>query len=85
MEVKEQHGVTEETPEQQVLRREEQRAVQDLLEELPEPYFTAVRLFYYQDYSYQEIAERTGLPLKTVESQLYRARKMLRSKGERLR
>jgi RNA polymerase sigma-70 factor (ECF subfamily) len=44
---------------------------------LPLKQQTAIILRYVQEYNYQEIAEVMGLPLNTVKSHLFRARKQL--------
>lgn len=46
---------------------------------LPEPQRRVVILRYLQDFTYEEIAETTQLPLNTVKSHLYRGRKKLQS------
>lgn len=75
----------EETPLQNVIRRERVSELKRVVEELSEPYRTVTKLFYFDHYSYQEIATQIGSSVKTVESQLYRARRILREKGDRLR
>jgi RNA polymerase sigma factor (sigma-70 family) len=45
---------------------------------LPEAQQTAVVLRYIQEYNYQEIAEAMGMPINTVKSHLFRARKQLK-------
>lgn len=47
---------------------------------LPEQYREVVAMKYVDDLSYQEISEATGLSVETIESRLFRARKMLREK-----
>lgn len=73
------------TPEQRVIEREQQESLRDLIANLQEPYRSVMLQHYLAGLSYQEIAERTGLPLKTMESRLYRGRRMLRerSRGDR--
>jgi RNA polymerase sigma-70 factor (ECF subfamily) len=48
-----------------------------LLDELPEGQRRAVRLFYLEERSYDEVSRLLGLPLNTVRSHLHRARKRL--------
>lgn len=84
-EVTENDWVTHETPEQIVLAEERSSKLHKIVDELGEPYRTSVRMYYFEQRSYQEIAERRGITAKTVESQLYRARAMMRKKGEELR
>jgi RNA polymerase sigma-70 factor, ECF subfamily len=57
---------------------EEKRAVRQAVDALEEKYRTVVVLQYYQKMSYEEIAAVLGLPLKTVETRLYRARRLLK-------
>jgi len=46
--------------------------------ELPKKYRIAVHLYYYEDYTVKQIAEITGNTETAVQTQLYRARKMLK-------
>jgi RNA polymerase sigma-70 factor, ECF subfamily len=48
-----------------------------LLAELPPVYRQAVRLFYWEEKSYDEVAAMLGLPAGTVKTYLHRARKQL--------
>jgi RNA polymerase sigma factor (sigma-70 family) len=61
-----------------LLASEERRAVERAVLGLEERYRSIVVLHYYQKLSYEEIATVLGMPLKTVETRLYRARRMLR-------
>lgn len=64
---------------EQGLQDEEQRAsVRRAVEALDERYRSVIILLYYQELSYEQIAEVLGVPLKTVETRLYRARRQLR-------
>ena len=47
---------------------------------LPQKYRTVVHLYYYEDYSVREIAEIISIKETTVQTQLQRAREMLKSK-----
>ncbi len=69
-----------EQPEQMSLHREERDAVQRIVAELPEKYRLIVGLYHFQQLSYREIAQITGLPVKTVETRLYRGKAMLKQK-----
>ena len=66
------------TPEHLVISKEEKTDLRRIVNQLQEPYQTVVKLYYFEELSYQEIMERTGIPAKTIESQLYRGRKMLK-------
>src|SRR5579884_3397030 len=50
------------------------------LAELPEAFRTPVILFYFEDFSYRDIAEQMDLPIGTVMSRLARAKAHLRSR-----
>ncbi len=62
--------------------REQKEDVRRALDALQEKYRTVLVLLYYQDMSYEQIAAILDVPLKTVETRLYRARKMLRERLE---
>lgn len=57
----------------------EDRAVLRAVMELPEKYRTAIYLYYYEDYSTDEIARLTGTPAATVRTRLRRGRELLRA------
>lgn len=48
--------------------------------ELPEPYKTPAVLHFDEGLTAKEISDRTKVPIKTVQSQIYRARQMLQKK-----
>ncbi len=52
--------------------------LQNLLNQMPEEFRSAVVLFYYESCSYREIAERMDIPIGTVMSRLARAKAWLR-------
>ena len=54
--------------------------LQQALNELPEAYRTPVILYYFEDFSYRDIAEQMDLPLGTVMSRLARAKAYLRGR-----
>lgn len=55
-------------------------AVQAALNELDESFRTPLILFYFEEFSYRDIAEQMDLPIGTVMSRLARAKTYLRSK-----
>ena len=61
-----------------LLEGEEREGVRRALAGLDERYRRVLTLLYYQKMSYDQIAAVLDVPLKTVETRLYRARKMLR-------
>jgi RNA polymerase sigma-70 factor (ECF subfamily) len=54
--------------------------LQQALAELPEVFRTPILLYYFEDFSYRDIAEQMELPLGTVMSRLARAKAYLRSR-----
>ncbi len=54
--------------------------LQRALGELPEAFRTPVILFYFEEFSYREIAEQMNVPLGTVMSRLARAKSFLRQR-----
>ncbi len=66
----------------EVVEKEQREAVRGLVQALPDRYREVVVLRYFQDFTYVEIGEILGLPARTVETRLYRAKKMLKDKLE---
>ena len=64
-------------PEHSALRREQARELQALLQELAPEYRTPLILRYWNEYSYQEIADTMQISLASVKTRLFRARKQL--------
>jgi len=54
--------------------------LQQALGELPEVFRTPIILYYFEDFSYRDIAEQMDLPLGTVMSRLARAKAYLRTR-----
>src|SRR4051812_42531711 len=54
--------------------------LQKALNELPEPFRTPLILFYFEEFSYRDIADHMGLPIGTVMSRLARAKAHLRGR-----
>ncbi|GIW80762.1 MAG: hypothetical protein KatS3mg105_2569 [Gemmatales bacterium] len=54
--------------------------LQEALNELPEEFRTAVILYYFEEFSYRDIAEQLGVPIGTVMSRLARAKRFLRKR-----
>lgn len=64
-------------PERSALSQERRQMVQQALQQLPEHYRLVTVLRYWQDLSYDEITQVTGLPESTIKTRLHRARHML--------
>lgn len=58
----------------------DQDQLQQALQELPEVFRTPIILYYFEDFSYRDIAEQMDLPIGTVMSRLARAKAYLRSR-----
>lgn len=54
--------------------------LQQALNELPEVFRTPIILYYFEDFSYRDIAEQMDLPMGTVMSRLARAKVFLRGR-----
>ncbi|MBY0459744.1 MAG: sigma-70 family RNA polymerase sigma factor [Gemmataceae bacterium] len=54
--------------------------LQQALDELDEAFRTPLILFYFEEFSYKDIAEQMGLPIGTVMSRLARGKSYLRSR-----
>jgi RNA polymerase sigma-70 factor, ECF subfamily len=65
------------TPEPVALRAERSREVQELIARLAPDYRTPLILRYWEDYSYEEIAETMELTVAAVKSRLFRARQQI--------
>jgi len=72
-----------ESPFETVARHQVRARVEQVLQELPEHYRTAVVLRDIEDLSYEEIAEVTQTSMGTVKSRLVRGREALRKRLER--
>jgi len=54
--------------------------LQKALNELPEAFRTPLILYYFEEFSYKDIAEQMSVPLGTVMSRLARAKAVLRQR-----
>lgn len=70
--------ISENTPEQDCIKKEEQLVLNKLLNDLPDIYKVPLVLYHQQGLSYQEIAEATNEPLSKVKNRIFRGRKILK-------
>ncbi|MCL2761660.1 MAG: sigma-70 family RNA polymerase sigma factor [Treponema sp.] len=70
----------DDTPERVLIRKAAKEAVLVSLQDLPERYRVCVDMFFFYDRSYQEIEAITGLPVNTIKSHVFRAKKILKEK-----
>ena len=61
-------------------RAEDARAVREAVESLPPKQSLCVALFFYEGLSYPEISASTGLPVNTIKSHVFRAKRLLRER-----
>jgi RNA polymerase sigma factor (sigma-70 family) len=64
-------------PEEVSMKREQTQLLKLLIDSLPPRYRNLIVLRYFDEQSYEEIAEQLDLPLGTVKAQLFRARYLL--------
>ena len=69
----------DETPGDLTIDSEE---LQQILNELPEEFRTSLILFYFEEFSYREIADQMSVPIGTVMSRLARGKGYLRKRLE---
>lgn len=63
-------------------RGEDRKRILSLCDNLPEIYRAIISKYYIQEKCYSDIAQEENISIKTVESRLYRARKLLRERWE---
>jgi RNA polymerase sigma factor (sigma-70 family) len=68
-----------EGPEELLLRQENVEVVRNAVGDLPEIYKTVLVLYYFEELQVQEICNILDVPRKTIETRLYRAKKILKS------
>jgi RNA polymerase sigma-70 factor (ECF subfamily) len=64
-------------PQEETIRSQKAELMQVFVDKLPPKYQKLVRLRYFQELSYEEIAEELEAPLGTVKAQLHRARELM--------
>src|SRR6478736_6793930 len=64
-------------PQEETIKSEKVEIIQTIVTKLPPKYQVLVKLRYFEELSYEEIAEELKAPLGTVKAQLHRARELL--------
>lgn len=64
-------------PEQHIMKKQKVMMLRELVDKLKPRYKTLIEMRYFQELSYEEIADQLELPLGTVKAQLFRAREFL--------
>ena len=74
------HSQDRSSVEETLIRKERTERLADILSAISRKYSTIIKAFYYDQLSVKEIARRLDLPEKTVETRLYRGRKIIKEK-----
>lgn len=64
-------------PEEEMIRKQKKEVLRQFIDQLKPRYRQLIELRYYENLSYEEIAERLNLPLGTIKAQLFRAKDLL--------
>lgn len=72
-------------PEESLIRMQRDETLKQLVDQLKEPYRRIIHMRYYEDLSYEEIAQQLNLPLGTVKVRLLRAKNLLAAVVEKNR
>jgi len=64
-------------PEEHSIKKQQTEQLKEVIDKLPTRYRTLIILRYFDELSYEEIAEQLDLPLGTVKAQLFRGRDLL--------
>jgi len=64
-------------PEETYIKKQKSKLMRELVDKLKPRYRILIELRYFQELSYEEIAEQLDLPLGTVKAQLFRSREFL--------
>lgn len=76
-------AATQQTPESILLEKEVRKTLLERCLSLKPPYDEIAKAYYYDELSAEEIAREKGMKKKTVQTQVYRARSMLRRMYEK--
>ena len=66
-------------PEETLMRSERDKALHEVVAELKQPYRQIVEMRYYDEMSYEQIAEKLKIPLGTVKIRLLRAKNLMQA------
>lgn len=67
-------------PEENNIRRLTVEIIRESIKELPEKYAVCLDMYFFYDMSYNEISDVIGLPVNTIKSHVFRAKKILKDK-----
>ncbi|MCO5230445.1 MAG: sigma-70 family RNA polymerase sigma factor [Chitinophagales bacterium] len=66
-------------PEERIIREQRLKFVQSIVQHLDSDFEKVIRLRFFEEYSYEEIANELNIPLGTVKVQIFRAKKLLQT------
>ncbi len=69
--------------EEKQLRMLTAESIREALKDLPQQYALCLDLYFFYDFSHNEISVITGLPVNTIKSNIFRAKKQLKQKLEK--
>ena len=72
------------SPEEAEMKRITKLAIHQSVKELPEKYAQCVEMYFFMDMSYEDISETTGIPVNTLKTHIFRAKKILYEKLKEL-
>lgn len=73
------------TPEENEIREVTKNAVKAAISELPEKYARCVEMHFFLGMTYEDISETTGIPVNTIKTHIFNAKKILYEKLKELR
>ncbi len=68
------------SPEIEQIKSLTREAINEAVQTLPENYAVCIKMFFYLDMNQEDISEMTGIPINTVKSNIFRAKKILSEK-----
>jgi RNA polymerase sigma-70 factor, ECF subfamily len=70
---------TAESVEDHLMKKESRREVEETLKKLPDVYNLVIKMYYYDGLKLKEIAEIMDIPLNTVKSYIFRAKRQIKN------
>lgn len=65
------------TPEESVIRRQQRDQIEHILSALRPQYRRLIEMRFFEEYTYEEIAEKLQMPMGTIKTQIHRAREQM--------
>lgn len=69
-----------ESPEEKQIKDFTRKAIQTAISELPDKYARCVEMHFFLDMTYEDISETTGIPVNTIKTHIFTAKKILYEK-----